>query len=99
MNTASISAAQRLKIDRAIERAAEDAAPLFAANRWKWHSLGPGIPQVSDIRRLLREFADNLNDAPECSRVASGRLVAERYEGEEGEELAFYIELSDTETA
>lgn len=86
-----------LKIDQAITKAAHTAAPLFAANRWVWARLGPGgIPQEKDIAWTLRKMVESMGRGKEVERIATGRLVVQKYEGEEGAGLEFLIELADT---
>ncbi len=54
-----------------VRQFAEEAAPFFDQNSWKWHTVG--IPTADDIERCARQL---LEEAVEDGEISSGRITA-----------------------
>lgn len=79
-----------------IRKAAHDVAPLYAANRWEWATIGTGdVPNEAQIRNSFRCLTLDLLRM-NLERIGSGRLSVSRvWDGYDSSSLVFALELGE----
>lgn len=83
-------------LEAEIRKAAHDVAPLYAANRWRWGTIGhDDIPNEAQIRNSLRVLTLDLLRM-NLERIGSGRLSVSRlWDGPDSSSLVFALELGE----
>jgi hypothetical protein len=73
--------------ERDLRRFAEQVAPAFAANNWKWLGRdmyerfgGPTVPDADLLEETLRRLFGKLDDLPVGHSIGTGRLVIDKHD-------------------